>query len=409
MVALEQPCAEPAGDRDEQRTDIRAVQQRDRRRLAGRRPERQSKHERDTGAQLQKQSECPDNAARESHPCPHDRRSLDRPGCGRPARIECQRNCQGREHDAEGQKALDQQPDVVAASSVKKPSDNEVQRRHRKRTEGHSVLDIAHERALQAGSDERRAEDEAGVHVDSHLHRTAQGVEHRDRDVEQEEHDEERLRRREILGPVPRHAPERPHEEGERESQQIEHAPGLEPRDAENAGVQQCVVAEEHHVIAGLAGRENRREKAAGNRKRGKRDRVLTHREPRRKGRDRHQEPECRQRRDKIVQAQRGEYRQVEDAHATALQHHRVGTPRQAQPPSDDEQRNSAKCNACEAKRNGDLHVLDRVLQQKSDADEQKHHSDPCQRIAAGDPGPKRIREHGRRLLDDRTRRPCGR
>ena len=206
-MAVEQPCGEYAGKRHEQRADERTVRERNQRSGSASGPQRQAENERDAGAELQQQPERAHDAAIEPHTRPDDRCTFDGPGRRGPPRIEPKRNSERREHDAERQKTLDQQPDVVTAARVEEASGNEVERGHRQRAESHSIFDVAHERALQAGGDQRRPENKARIHVIAQLDRTAQRVEHRNRDVEQEEHDQKRLRGREVLRAVARDAP----------------------------------------------------------------------------------------------------------------------------------------------------------------------------------------------------------
>ena len=149
-MAIEMPCREQARDRDQHRPDECAVGDRNRRRRTAGRPQRQAEHERDAGAQLQQQAERAHEAALEAHARPYDRRTFDGPRRGRPARVERQRNGQRREHDAEREEALDQQPDVVAATGVEETPENEIERGHRQRAERHPVLDVVDERRSAA-------------------------------------------------------------------------------------------------------------------------------------------------------------------------------------------------------------------------------------------------------------------
>src|SRR5207302_2040337 len=80
-------------------------------------------------------------------------------------------------------------------------------------------------------------------------------------------------------------------------------------------------------VIARTAGRENRREKAADNADRGKRDRILAHGEPARQHRDDKQKRKRRSRRQQRIELERGEDGEVQDADAAALQDHCVRRP----------------------------------------------------------------------------------
>ena len=145
-------------------------------------------------------------------------------------------------------------------------------------------------------------------------------------------------------------------------------------------------------MIARFAGRQNRCEKAADDAHGSERDRVLAHGEPARQRRDHEQQRECRAGRDERIQLESSEYGQIQHADAPALQDHRVALATIAKAPAKHQQHDAAKRNAGDAQfdRHGD--VFGRVLEQKTDADEQHDDANACQRVAAGDPLPDAVR-----------------
>lgn len=93
--------------------------------------------------------------------------------------------------------------------------------------------------------------------------RLALGIEHGNRDVEDEEEDQEELRRQVVVRHIARHAPARTDQEGERKAEQIEQPPGALERNRQDASVEQRVVGEQADVAA-LPGRgQDGRGKAA--------------------------------------------------------------------------------------------------------------------------------------------------
>src|ERR1700741_3541557 len=93
--------------------------------------------------------------------------------------------------------------------------------------------------------------------------RLIEGIQDRDQQIEREEQQQERFRAGEEIRPVLQRAPVRAAAEREGEADQVEHAPWAYPRDREDRGVEQRVVAEQRDVAA-LAGRDqDRGEEAA--------------------------------------------------------------------------------------------------------------------------------------------------
>ena len=190
--------------RDEQRAETVAVQHRNVAGGAGGRPRRECQREGDARGELQQQPERACGEVRLSHADPDGRGAFERPRRGRQPRVECERHRERREDDAEREKRVDEQTQFA---SRKKTGERQVDRSGHDRAPRERVRDVAHERILQTGCDERRAEHDRRIDIAAKLERAAQRVQRRDRDVEEEEQDQERLRRREVLGPIRRHAP----------------------------------------------------------------------------------------------------------------------------------------------------------------------------------------------------------
>ena len=135
------------------------------------------------------------------HADPDERSTFERPRGRRQPRIERERHGERREHDAERQKSLDEQAQIVAMARVEQTREQRDRGRRGRSRSTPSRTRSGGRARLQSGGDERRAEHERRVDVAPDLERAAQRVQRRDADVEQEEQDQERLGRREILGP----------------------------------------------------------------------------------------------------------------------------------------------------------------------------------------------------------------
>jgi len=126
-----------------------------------------------------------------------------------------------------------------------------------------SVLFAFNSADLQPEGRQRHAEDDGAVDEVVELRRRAAREEDRDRHVQHEEDDEERLDAVEVFRAVVLEAPRQPDEEGEREAHHVQRPPRLVPGDGRDAEVQHQEVAEERDVAAATGGREDRREEAA--------------------------------------------------------------------------------------------------------------------------------------------------
>ena len=192
---LQQPRAEQARDRQQQRAQAHAVYHRP---VAGRRP--QVGHKEDSGKQLQQDAEQSHRQALLPHTDPDHRRALECPRCRRPATVKGERDGQRREHRAECKKGFHQQAPVLAPARPHAASEQQVKGAERERAVRRAVRDFLHESHLQTEGDQRHAEDQCGIQVALDGPGRAAGVEDRDDHVHQEEQDQKRLRRRIHLG-----------------------------------------------------------------------------------------------------------------------------------------------------------------------------------------------------------------
>ncbi|MNY16888.1 hypothetical protein D3C86_1501800 [compost metagenome] len=87
------------------------------------------------------------------------------------------------------------------------------------------------------------------------------------------------------------------------------------------------------------------------------------------------------------MQAHRGKHRQVQHGDPGALQDQRVTAVARSQPPTQPEQPQGCRCNACVTQFNRHHHAFGGIAQQKGQAEEQQHHADPQHGIAAEQPG----------------------
>src|SRR4029077_8245689 len=94
------------------------------------------------------------------------------------------------------------------------PGQHEVDRGEHERAPRGAILDLAYQPHLQAGHDERHAEDQRRVDVASESLRLATREEDGDDEIEDEEESEERLGAGEVLGAIEAEPPDRADREG---------------------------------------------------------------------------------------------------------------------------------------------------------------------------------------------------
>jgi hypothetical protein len=134
---LQQPRAEQARDRQQQRAQAHAVYHRP---VAGRRP--QVGHKENSGKQLQQDAEQSHRQALLPHTDPDHRRALECPRCRRPATVKGERDGQRREHRAECKKGFHQQAPVLAPARPHAAGEQQVKGAERERAVRRAVRDF---------------------------------------------------------------------------------------------------------------------------------------------------------------------------------------------------------------------------------------------------------------------------
>ncbi len=379
-AAMQAPSGEDTRNRDQHGRDVRTVQDRPRMRAVDR-CERADDIRARCG-QLHQQAEAKGGQAPLTHGEPGDRGAFDCPGraCGRSGESE-RHGERGEDH---GQREHGLEHHVETHAPPRQPArDREVERGQRHRAPRETEFGAPHQRRLQTDRDKRRAEYQRAVDVMLKRDLAAHRVEQRDADIHQEEQNQERLSAGKQLRPVSRHAPHGADREREHEAKQIQRPPSLEPRNCENARVEQRVVAEQHHVTAAARRQENRREEAARAAHEGQRRRVLPHRQKRAQAADRDHQRQGRARRQQMVELRCGEHRQIERTDAAALQDQPVRAAALANAPAESKQGGRGKCDAGEAEFDRQQAVVGRVFEQERNAEEQHNDADAHDRVAA--------------------------
>ncbi len=352
----------------------------------------------DAGGKLQQQAErtrqpsalaCADPVGGSALECP----------CGRcPAAVEGQRYCQCREDDAQCQECLDQHAQRFRMPAMEHAGEHEIKRSGRHRAPGCAELDLLHQPGLQSERDQWRAEDDGAVDVMLQLRRLPQGEKDRDCHVLKGEQHQEGFGAGEELGPVEFRTPGRTDAESEYETEHIERPPCLEKSDAEHACIEHEVVAEQHHVAAATGRREHRRQKTTRHAEYRQRHRVLKNRERGGERRNGHEQEERDFAGNEIEQPEGPEHDQVQQTHATALHRQCVNRLACAQPPADHQHHHRAQRNADQPDFDRNVRMFIGVFEKEGHAEEQHHHADSHQRIAAGQPRPCTIDRPGFRL-----------
>ena len=377
-VALEVRGAEERRHGEEQATHREAVQHR----AWGRSPPR-VREEGDACGELQQVAERAREQPPLAHADPHHGGALERPGRRGEPSVEGERDRERGEGHAQRDEGLDQQAQPLAHAPEERERQREVDHGDEQRAVGGGVLDVPHRGGLQAERHHRRAEHQRAVDVVLQLHRPLPCEEDRDRDVHGKEKREERLGARQHLRPVVVRAPQRADAEGEGEAEDVQHAPGLDPGDNEDAGVQHRVVREEHHVAAAPGRGEDRREEAAADRDDGERERVLRDGEGHGGGRHADQEHEGERPGQHAEEAKGGEDDEVQHGDAAALQDERVARPGLAQAPAEGEHHQRAERHRGEAQLDRNMDALVEILDEERDADEQHQDADLRDHVAA--------------------------
>ncbi len=139
-------------------------------------------------------------------------------------------------------------------------------------------------------------------------------------------------------------------------------------------------------MIAAARGREDRREEAARGAEDRERARVLQDCERGRERRHAGEQDERGSRRQQRIEPERRENREIENAHAAALQRQGIAGPCCAQSPPEDEQRDGARGDRDEPQLDRHPRVLVGVLEQECDTKEEHDHAHAYHRVAAEQP-----------------------
>ena len=278
-----------------------------------------------------------------AHAEPQQTCAFDRPHRSCRARVESERDREAREDHAERSECFDEQPERLATRGVQTPAEQQIERAERERTPREPVLDARDHGRMQRECDDWQAEHERARDVALQIRRLAHAVQNRDGDIHQEEQDQERIGREQVVVLVRVRAPQAGDREREHEAQYVQDPPGPEPRDGEHTQIQDCVVAEQRDVVAAARRNQDRREEAAGGADDRERQRVLRNRQYCASDRNDCQQHEGECERQEFEQPRRCENGEIQTGNTAALQELRIYGALLAQPPTEDEQRESAE------------------------------------------------------------------
>ena len=130
---------------------------------------------------------------------------------------------------------------------------------------------------LQGKGGQRIAEHQRAVDGTALLRRAFQRVEDRHDKVDREKQQHERLGAVEQARPIGEHAPDRADGISEKESNQVQHAPGALPGDGEDGDVEQGVVGKQGDMVAAASRDQDRRGKAGEDAEHGEGQCILQH------------------------------------------------------------------------------------------------------------------------------------
>ena len=132
-------------------------------------------------------------------------------------------------------------------------------------------------------------------------------------------------------------------------------------------------------------------EEAAGDRQSGKRLRIVADGQPHGQPRGGREQHECHRRRQDVVEPERGEHGEVQDARARPLQRQPVPRSVGLELDAQCDQYRAQQRNTRQAKLDRDGDVVREVLEQESHAEKQHDDADPRERVAACEPRPQRV------------------
>ena len=142
-------------------------------------------------------------------------------------------------------------------------------------------------------------------------------------------------------------------------------------------------------MVAAAGRDQDRRGKAGEDAEHGQGQRILQHREQADPGDEDDHQGECRQRWQQVIEPERGEHGQQQDADRATLQAQRKGAARVALAPGEHEGGHGREGNADQAELDWKREpaFVGRVLEQGGDAGEQHEHADLDRHVAFGEPG----------------------
>ena len=327
-----------------------------------------------------------------------------------PHALEREWNRQGAEDHADDHVRFAEQRIARVAAAQQRAAEQQIEQREAERRPCRPPLVAAHQQVLQAERGERHAERQRAVDAADALDRLcgacrerlarigcialgqrAAREHHADRSEEQEEQQQETLHARVERIVVVALRPGDGEREGRGGAEQVERAPGPEPRHQEDADVENREVAEQRDVVAAAGRDEHRRGEAFGHRDEREPRCVLRNGEQRTEHRDRGHEDEGERGRQQRMQLDRGERGQIEDPDSGALKNEAVALPAGrvgafAKAPAEAEQKGADERHAGVAKLDRHADALGRVAQQEREAEEEDQHADLDDRVAAEDP-----------------------
>ena len=321
------------------------------------------------GGRLHQQAEGPGQGLALAQADPDDARAFQRPGGGRPAAVEGERDGQGAEDDAQREEGFGQQFEAIAAPQ--RHGQARVGQSGKQRGKRQAEVKVPDQAVLQSHGRQWRAEDERAIHIVFQARRLARAVGDGDADIEQHEQDQEQLRRQVVLGCVAQQAPGGGDDEGEAKTQHIQHAPGTFQGDGEDARIEQRVIAEQADMVAAARRHQQGHGKAADDAEDGQPDGVLQHGQQTRERRQHEQHGKRQAGRDQLIQAEGAKRHQHQDRQRRALQRQADAGAAEADAPGPGQQGDIGQRDAGQAQLDGQRDLRRHVLEQEADAEEE--------------------------------------
>src|SRR3990172_3993215 len=215
-AAMEEERGGEAGDSDDDTAGEASVQNH----LRSRGPGVHEKHE--TRQNLERASGDARQEPALASADPHHGSSLERPEGRGDEVLESEGHRERGEDDSGSEKGLAQIPRHLGPISKERYREHDVEGAECQSAPRHPVLVIANESALEHRRRERHSEDQGSIDDSIPARCLPQREDHGDGDVEKEEDDEKRLRRREVLGTVVAVAPTGGDDKREQETEKVQ-------------------------------------------------------------------------------------------------------------------------------------------------------------------------------------------